>query len=153
LSAAGGWTPTLPTTSANTAFNPLCAAGVGPTTERQRIQQSLTADFPGDSAHMVLVAECLSDSFSAAKIHLQRTRPHLSRQQRRQCKRPQRSRQQRRQDTSVKSLRWAVIPAGGGTIGAAGAVPETAAKIKPAKAITNIGRNMCLSLFSNVKTR
>jgi hypothetical protein len=53
-----------------------------------------------------------------------------------------RSRQQRRQDTCVTSLRSAVTPAGSGTIGAAWAVPKTAAKIKPAAAIANAVRLM-----------
>ena len=79
--------------------------------------------------------------------HQQRTRPHLSRAQRRQWRRPQRSRQQRRHATSVKILTSVRAFAGSGVIGAACAVPDTAAKIRPATAIASVVRNMWLSLF------
>jgi hypothetical protein len=79
--------------------------------------------------------------------YLQRTRPQLSRQQRRQWRRPQRSRQQRRHCTSVRMLTSVREFAGSGVIGVAWAVPDTAAKIRPATAIASIVRNMCVSLF------
>jgi hypothetical protein len=85
--------------------------------------------------------------------YLQRTRPQLSRQQRRQWRRPQRSRQQRRHCTSVRMLMSVREFAGSGVIGVACAVPDTAAKIRPATAIANIVRNMCVSLFLRASCR
>jgi hypothetical protein len=87
---------------------------------------------------------------SESRNQEQRTRPQRSRQQRRQCIRPHRSRQQRRHDTSVKSLRLAVTPAGNCAAGAACAVPvDRAAKINPVTAIANAVR-MCIFLLYGV---
>src|SRR5262245_23337338 len=82
--------------------------------------------------------------------HQQCTWPHRLRQQRRQCSRPQRSRQQRRHDTSDKMPRSTVYPGDTGAIGAACAVPDTAAKTKPATAIANTVRNILSLLFASL---
>lgn len=89
---------------------------------------------------------------SLRSLHLQRTRPQRSRQQVRHWRWPQRSRQHRRQEACVTSLRFAVISAGSGAIGAAWTFPGMTAKSKPATDIAKTVRNIVCLRFSEFRT-